>query len=237
MRILLTRPDQQGERTAALLRARGHHVLHAPLLRIEMIAGADIGNGPWSSVAMTSANAARAISQHRRRDELLGLPAFVVGERTKEAAQAAGFKYVEAADGGVDALAQLAATRTSHGGSILYLAGEDRAGDLAGVLSAAGFQVSAVVVYRAIAEPALPPAVTNAVKAGSIDAVLHFSKRSAETFLTLAAAASCLVNVLKYKHFCLSTAVAEPLVKVGAARIDVAVRPNEAALLDLVGDA
>ena len=237
MRILLTRPDQQGERTAAALRARGHHVLHAPLLRIETIAGADIGNGPWSALVMTSANAARAISQHRRRSELLGLPAFVVGERTKEAAQAAGFKHVEAADGGVDALAQFATTRIPHGGSILYLAGEDRAGDLAGVLSAAGFEVSTVVVYRAVAEPALPAAVTNAVRAGSIDAVLHFSKRSAETFLTLAAAGSCLVNVLKYKHFCLSAAVAEPLVKAGAARIDVAVRPDEATLLDLVDEA
>jgi uroporphyrinogen-III synthase len=234
MRILLTRPEQQGEHTAALLRGRGHQVLHAPLLRIETIANVEIGVGPWSAVVMTSANAAHAIATHRRRDALAKIPAFVVGERTREAARAAGFTQVESADGNVEALAQFAARKIARGGSVLYLAGEERAGDLAGALSGAGHNVSTVVVYRAVAETALPDAVARAVKSGSIDAVLHFSTRSAETFLALAADASCLVNVLKYIHFCLSAQVAEPLVTAGAAQVQVAARPDESTLLDLV---
>ena len=38
MRLLVTRPEQDGERTAAALRARGHEALLAPLMRIEAAA-------------------------------------------------------------------------------------------------------------------------------------------------------------------------------------------------------
>src|SRR5262245_31713960 len=104
MRVLITRPQSQGERTAAALRARGHDVLHVPLLRIETMADADIGKGPWTAIAMTSANAAHAIATHARKKDLLTMPVFAVGERTQEAAYAAGFRKVEAAYGGVENL-------------------------------------------------------------------------------------------------------------------------------------
>ena len=44
MRLLVTRPEPDAARTAEALRARGHEVLVAPLLRVETIA-ADFG-GP-----------------------------------------------------------------------------------------------------------------------------------------------------------------------------------------------
>ena len=234
MRVLLTRPEIQGERTAAFLRARGHDVLHVPLLRIETIFEVEIGHGPWTAVAMTSANAARAISSHRRKNEFTDLPTFVVGERTQEAAQAAGFSRVTSAPSGVNELAQLI-VKQARPGVVLYLAGKDRAGDLAGPLSGTGHTVDMAVVYRAVAETVLPEALTLALKTDAIEAVLHFSRRSAAISLRLAQEASCLVNILKYKHFCLSPAVAEPLAAAGATKIFVAARPDEAAMLELIG--
>ena len=236
MRVLLTRPEHQGERTAALLRRRGHRVLHVPLLRIETIPDAEIGRGPWGAIAFTSANAARAISIHPRKNELAGLPAFVVGERTQEAVRAAGFGRIASAQGGVDELAQLIMKEAEGNAPILYLAGEERAGDLAGALSAAGYAVDMTVVYRAVAETVLPDAIVQAAKTDAIDAVLHFSRRSAAVLLSLAREASCLVNILKYKHFCLSQVVAEPLAAAGAERIFVSPHPDEAALLELMGN-
>src|SRR5438552_1880361 len=100
MRVLVTRPEPDGERTAAKLRARGAEVLLAPLLQIELFRDVALGNGPWVALAMTSANAVPAITQHPRRGELLALPAYVVGQRTAEAARAAGFSDVTSADGG-----------------------------------------------------------------------------------------------------------------------------------------
>ena len=51
-------------------------------------------------------------------------------------------------------LADFVIAKIPRGGSILYLAGEDRAGDLAGALAAAGHPVRTVEVYRAVAATA-----------------------------------------------------------------------------------
>ena len=66
MRLLVTRPEPDAECTAAALRARGHIVLVAPLLRIETMENAEIGPGPFAAILVTSANAAPAIVAHRR---------------------------------------------------------------------------------------------------------------------------------------------------------------------------
>ncbi len=107
MRLLVTRPHPDGERTAAALRARGHEVLLAELLRIETVSDVRLGPGPWSGVILTSANALRAIEQHPQRAELLRLQAFAVGRRTAEAARAAGFHEVASADGDAQDLVRL----------------------------------------------------------------------------------------------------------------------------------
>src|SRR5260370_36339217 len=89
MRLLVTRPQDEGERTAAALRARGHDAVLAPLLRIEAVA-ADIGPGPFAAVLTTSANAARATGRHPRIGAASRLPPFTGGQRRAAAARAAG---------------------------------------------------------------------------------------------------------------------------------------------------
>src|SRR6266849_624115 len=111
VRLLVTRPEPECERTAALLRERGHEVLLMPLLRIEPIADAELGAGPWAAVLFTSANAVRAIAAHRRFSELADLPAYTVGRRTQAAAAAAGFASIVSADGDVNALVSLIASK------------------------------------------------------------------------------------------------------------------------------
>src|SRR5436305_15154041 len=111
MRLLLTRPEHDAEHTAAVLRAHGHEVLLAPMLRIEPVVPIDFGTDAFAAVVMTSANAARALANHLRRDELQKLPAFVVGRRTAEAARAAGFRDVTSADGNLDELVRVIAPR------------------------------------------------------------------------------------------------------------------------------
>ena len=69
MRLLVTRPEPNAERTAAVLRARGHDVVAAPILRIETLADAALGHGPWAAILLTSTNAASAIARHPRRDD------------------------------------------------------------------------------------------------------------------------------------------------------------------------
>jgi uroporphyrinogen-III synthase len=234
VRILVTRPETDGERTAQKLRARGCDVLLGPVLRIRHLEEADLGAGPWDAVAMTSANAAHAIERHSRRLEVTRLPVLTVGRRTAEAARAVGFTDIASANGNEQALAHLIGTRLARGNKILYLAGEDRAGDLATAVAPHGVRVETVVVYRAVAADRLPDAASAALRAGEVNGVLHFSRRSAVIYLDCARAAGVLDSALRPFHYCLSKAVAEPLMAAGASRVMVAQSPEENALLDLV---
>lgn len=233
MRLLVTRPEPDNERTAVTLRAQGHEVLLAPLLRIEAVPDADLGAPPWAAILFSSANGARAVVAHPRRGELLKLPALTVGQTSADAARAAGFTDVISADGDAGDLARLAAERLAGAKSpLLYISGEDTSGNLAGSLSAAGFSIRTVVAYRAVKADRFPSAVLDALAQGQIDGVLHFSRRSVESYLDCAAGMTGAA--LKPPHYCLSERAAEPLQAAGAGHIVVAARPDEASLLALV---
>ncbi|HLK80973.1 MAG TPA: uroporphyrinogen-III synthase [Xanthobacteraceae bacterium] len=237
MRLLVTRPEPECERTAALLRERGHEVLRLPLLRIEPVADAELGAGPWAAVLFTSANAVQAVAVHSRFRELATLPVYTVGRRTKAAAIAAGFASVASADGDVNALIRLVASKrpTASSRPLLYCAGKDRAGDLAGALQVLGLSVETAVVYRAVMVDNLPIEVRAAFVSGAIDAVLHYSARTAAAFATASARAGIGDLSTQARHLCLSAQVAAPLEAAGAKAIEVASEPNEQALLALIG--
>jgi len=218
-----------------LLRGRGHEVLLMPLLRIEPIRHAELGAGPWVAVVFTSANAVRAVAAHRRFSELADLPVYTVGRRTQAAAAAAGFTAIMSADGDVSALVSLIASKPPVANSpLLYCAGEDRAGDLAGALRLHGLRVETALVYRASMVAELTPDVRAAFAAGAIDAVLHYSARTAAAFVAAAMAGIGDLSI-QTRHLCLSAQVAAPLAAAGTKAIEVASEANEQALLALIG--
>jgi uroporphyrinogen-III synthase len=233
MRLLVTRPEPDNARTAEALRARGHDVTLAPVLRVAPEPDADLGDGPWAAVLITSANAARAVADHPRKDTCLRVPAICVGRRSAEAARAAGFADVVSADGDAGGLARLVAARAPNR-PLLWLAGEDRAGDLAAALAPHGIAVHTVVIYRAVAATILPADVRAALAGGAIDGVLHYSRRSADAFEAIAMAAGIDLKSLPTKHYCLSAQVAAPLRQLGVDTLVVAARPDEAALFALL---
>jgi len=199
-------------------------------MRIEPLA-ADLGAGPFTAVVITSANGARAAAAHPRHAELASLPLFAVGGRSAEAARVAAFRDVTSADGDADDLAKLLVQRFSGSTtSFLYLAGEERSGDLAGSLAAHGLQTRMAVIYRAIALP-FPTNLAEALRANAVDAVLHFSKRSAALYLQGAKAAGVFAQALAPRQLTLSAHVGQPLAAAGAKTVIVAGRPNESALL------
>ena len=228
MRVVVTRPQADGERTAAALEALGHEVLVAPLMRVEPVA-VDLA-GTWSAIVITSANALQAIPA--TADGVKTLPVFAVGDRSAEAARRAGFAEVSSANGDIKDLVRLVAARAVGAKTrLLYLAGEDRAGDLVAQLAAHGIDAEMKVVYRTVAE-AFPPVLAAALEAGDVDVVLHFSRRSAELFVEGARASGVAGPAEDVRHLCLSAQVAEPLA--GASRVAIAARPDEEALIALL---
>jgi uroporphyrinogen-III synthase len=231
MRVLVTRPLPDGERTAAALRVRGHEVMLVPLMQVRPIPA--VLAGDWSAVIITSANAVRALTAAQLAP-LLKLPLYAVGERSADAARTAGFREVRTAQGDADALIRLINERyANESAPHLYLAGVDRAADIAGALAGKGIKIATVEVYRTMTT-GFPPELLTAIEQTKLDTVLHFSRRSAENFVIAAKTAGVVAQALNLKHLCLSAQVAEPLTAAGARDVAIARRPDEASLLALL---
>ncbi len=143
--ILLTRPRPAGERFAAACRTElgeGVEILLAPLQQI-----AEVGPLPGipddAALIFTSENGALSYAAQGGRR---GLTAYCVGDRTAEAASAAGLEAVSA-DGAIDDLRALI-LRAPAKGPLLHLHGRHVTGDLSGQLRAAGLRASGHVVYE-----------------------------------------------------------------------------------------
>jgi uroporphyrinogen-III synthase len=235
VRILVTRPQPGAAQTADALRTRGHAPIVAPLFQIEILSKVDPKAVEWAAILLTSANALPAILKSAGRSAWRGVPVFAVGDRTAQAARECGFTNVISAAGNVNDLIGVIAAQLKPPARLLYLAGEERTGDLSGALQARNFAVDTFVVYRVLIAPALPEPAAAAL-AGDIEGVLHFSRRGADAFLNAARKSRLLAAALsKPIHFCMSEQVAARLREAGAMHIQVAPRPNEDALLELCG--
>jgi uroporphyrinogen-III synthase len=235
--VLVTRPQPDGEATAAGLRARGLEVLRAPMLRFEPVAFSDDTDARYGAVIVTSANALRGIEDHLAGHRLLKLPLFAVGEHTAAAARRIGFVNVIPANGDAaglrdSVLAALKAKTLKKKSPLLYLAGADLARDLAGELGERGFTVVTHTTYRMIAVASLPREVCDAFAANGIEAVLHYSRRSARAFLEAARSAGVEISALAIPQCCISDAVAAILRDAGASHVIVARIPDENAVFE-----
>jgi len=232
MRVLITRPQQDAEHVAEALRVRGIDSAIAPMMVVESVPGAKLDLAGAQAVLLTSANGARALAEHTRER---GTRILAVGDATTRAARNLEFFRVESAGGDLEDLVRLARTRLDpDGGVLIHAAGRDVAGDLAGRLITLGFTVRRVALYRAEAAREMPATAAAALTAGTIDAVLFFSPRTAATFVTLARQAGLEPYCERITALCLSQAVAE---KAGALRwraIEVADRPEQGRLLRLI---
>ena len=138
MRVLVTRPRPDADATAAELAARGYTPIVAPLLDISMPGDAVVDLDGAQAVLITSANGARALARVTDRRDIL---VFAVGDASAVAARAGGFARTESASGDVETLTALVAERlVPTDGRLMHLAGTVTAGDLSGLLTAAGGQ-------------------------------------------------------------------------------------------------
>jgi uroporphyrinogen-III synthase len=235
MRVLVTRAEPEAARTAAALAARGAEAVIAPLFAAEAVAAAIDSDG-LAGLLVTSPRTPRFLPPSLLA-ATMHLPVYAVGDRTAATLRDLGFTDVRSASGDVEALARLVADQPVNG-AVLHAGGEDRAGDLAAALGKAGVAVRTATVYRMVAVPDWPDAARQALSAGAIDAVLHYSPRAAATYAALATAAPETATLAaKPLHVCLSPAVARALDPLAPPRVVVAERPDEVALLAGLFDA
>ena len=248
MAVLVTRPHPDNEATAAALRGKGFDVLLAPMLRFEPVAFDDDGAVPYHGVIVTSANALRAVDAHLGKPRWLGLPLFAVGGHTADAARAAGFREIVAGNSGASGLPDLVAAHFSgrkksgardkvkRGASrtLLYLAGADRAHDLTDEMDARGFSLVTHATYAMVPIARLPAVVCDAFAADRVEAILHYSRRSARAFVAAARADGVEISALALPQCCMSETVAAAMRDAGAAHVMAARNPDESSMLDAV---
>jgi uroporphyrinogen-III synthase len=103
MKILVTRPLEDGQQIAARLAEMGHQAVLAPLLEPRFFEGPEPALDGVQAILATSANGIRALIRRTRRRDI---PIFAVGPQTAEEAAKAGFTEVRSADGDAVALAE-----------------------------------------------------------------------------------------------------------------------------------
>jgi uroporphyrinogen-III synthase len=237
MAVLVTRPLPDGETTAASLRARGFEVVAAPMLRFEPFGFAAEADAAYGGIIVTSANALRAVESTLTKSPLLKLPLFAAGDHTASTARAAGFGTVFSANGDAGALRDLVvetakAKKLKKKSPLLYLAGEEISRDLAAELREQGFEVITHIAYRMVPAKSLPGEVVDGFAAGRIEAVLHYSRRSAQAFVEAARTGGVEISALALPQCCISAQVAEIVREAGATQVTVAAQPDENALFE-----
>jgi len=232
VRMLVTRPEPDASETAARLAALDIEATLCPLLTHETLGTSLPDAKGFAAMALTSASAIRALIERNALEPFLGLKVFAVGDRTAEHARASGFADVESAGGSLADLAE----RLAHarpGGPVFYPAGRDQSGDLAKSLAPYGVMVISAQVYAMKAATDIPAEVIGGLDSGALEAALFYSRRTAETFASLAAPRLSLKAQRRLGALCLSENVAEPLIDAHFVRIGLADYPSEEAMMGL----
>ena len=236
MRVINTRPASDAAPLTRALTDMGHAVIAAPLLEVRLRSGAEpLDLDRVQAVLATSANGVRAFAE---ASEIRNLPLFAVGDASARVARELGFAGVTSAAGDVETLAAAVVEALDPAdGILLHIAGTEVAGDLAGALTAANFEVRRVTLYEARAAESLPNGCAAALARGDADAVVFFSPRTARTFVRLAGDAGLADACQMLNAYCLSPAVAVEIDGLTWRGVHVAARPDQDSLLECVPDA
>ena len=235
MRALITRPKEDSAAIAERLEELGIEPVIEPLMTVEPVADPEIDLDGVQAILLTSRNGVRALAGAiERRD----IAVYAVGDSTAELARDSGFETVDSAGGDSDSLADLVRRRLKpEDGALLHAAGAAVAGDLAGVLTADGYDVRRREVYATRQVAALSVAACGLLSEGGIDLVLFFSPRTAQIFVGLVNQAGLAESCADITAVCLSRAVAHSVRPLGWREIFVAEQPNLSSMIEVAASA
>jgi uroporphyrinogen-III synthase len=232
MRMLITRPEPEAQATRERLAALEIEADIAPLMSRQTLHAHLPPPQGFAALALTSTNALRSLSELAPLEPVLDKPVFAVGDRTAHEARQLGFTKVTAAQGTLDSLATAIALARLDG-PVLYPAAKHLSGDLAQALTPHGLMVVTVPVYEMVAEAHLPEAICRDLATDGFDAILFYSRRTAEIFCALAAPAIAEPQRRNLPVICLSENVAAPLLEHHFTRVLLADHPSEEAMMTL----
>ncbi|NSZ63992.1 uroporphyrinogen-III synthase [Agrobacterium tumefaciens] len=241
MRIVVTRPLRSGEKTAAKLEALGHEPVLLPLFHPVHHGERAISalSEPLSAIAVTSAEALRALRDFRHRlAPHLSKPLFAVGEATAEAAREIGFQNVLTGSGDAVALAGLVAEHRplteSSIDPLLYLAGTPRGAVFEDGIAAAGIFFRTIDCYEMQLSDLSDDMLETALLKTPADVVLLYSSKAARAFFIHASAEKYVAALTTTQFVCISRNVLSLVPEIFRANAAAAEGANEAAMFELL---
>lgn len=235
MRLLVTRPKSDAVELQAHLVARGHMVKLAPLLEVAFDEADPIEIDNVQSLIATSKNGLRALARHEDFEAARTLVLYAVGPGTAATARALGFERIVQGPRSASELVQvIAETADVNAGSLLHLAGDKLAFDVAGELQSLGYHVLQPVVYTTRPVGQLEPRAARDLRDGEIDGVILLSPQTSRIWASLVRMQDLSMPARRVLHFCLSDAVRAALAPLGDVPTAVAKEPNLNEMLAVV---
>lgn len=233
MRVLITRPREDGLATAQALHRNGVRSTLEPLFKIIFNQAAPEMRPPYQALLFTSRSGVKAFGY--RFPELIGIPAYCIGEYTFEAAQEYGLRAIDVNGDGRDLLARVKQDLKPQNGTLFRAASEGDEDPLKDQLEASGFDVHNVALYRAQALHAFSSQTVALLRKKGVDGVLLFAPRTSAHFVTLVQqekdlATSCADLVA----WCINDLTADALVPLVFRQVRIAPKPTQQALVDMV---
>ena len=229
VRLLVTRPEPDASETAARLNALDIEAVIEPLLIAQTLATGLPEAAGFAAMAITSANALRALDERGELPRFLGLPVYAVGDRTATVARGYGFASVTSAKGSLGDLVALLA-KAGVRGPVFHPAAQQQSGDLAKALAPHGVMVITTPVYAMRPANEFSARLRADLAADAIDGALFYSRRTAETFIGLVRDVDASPRL---RMLCLSEHIAEPLISAHFVRVSLADHPSEEAMMSL----
>ncbi|GCE84862.1 uroporphyrinogen-III synthase [Komagataeibacter diospyri] len=225
--VIVTRPPPGLAPTMTAVAARGLHPIAAPMLHVSQRT-LSTGSFRPDAIVLTSGQAVGSLTDPQLHD----IPCYVVGDATARRARAAGFVHVTAASGTADDLLVLLQAAVPPAARLLLAVGQGYGQEMAVALRGHGYRVLRRCVYVVRAATGLPSNAVAALQAGQVRAVMVYSTRTAEAFIT-ALTPALVPLLLGVEAIAMSDGVAAALgAGVRWRDIRVAARPDQDAMLD-----
>jgi len=241
LQILLTRPYEQSQLSAVLLRALGHEVHIHPLMQVAWLDGAVDALQTYAqkhSIAawmVTSKHGLDVLSEAVMPEQRATARVYVPSSVSGDYARLLGWNNVREGQG--DALSMVAQLRADLPdascveGHIVYVRGEDVRHDVCGLLADDGYRAHEITAYAAQSVLEFSPEMTALWRDDVLHVVMLYSPRSALLLEDGLRAAGLLAHAARVHVVALSTAVAHTLDRECWAGIHAAPSPTQDAML------
>lgn len=232
MRVLITRPREDGLVTAQALHQHGIRSVLEPLLKIIYNQSTPTVHTPYQAIIFTTRHAVKAFG-YRFPD--IVAPCYCSGDGTAALAADYGLEPLVAIEGdGRALLERLQNDLVPAKGPLFRVIAEGDDDPLSQELAHSGFKVQQVPLYHIQPVQDISRSTLHLFEQHSIDGIMFHSPRVARHFALLAQQAPALKQVTRMAAWCINDLTADELKDLPFAHIAIATQPTQQQLIQLI---